>query len=650
MASGMSQDLRHFVDILDTLDAIVWEADAETWAFTYVNDAAGRILGYPPERWVGHEGLWQSLIHPDDRERTIAFCRDACRAGRDHEFDYRAVAADGRIVWLHDVVRVVTDHTGTAQLLRGVMTDISDRKHAEEQRMLDIADLRLTQQQLAESEERYRLLSELTSDYAWSLRVDESGGTRVDWLTGGFERVTGYDAEAFQQGSWEDLIHRDDVDAVGAAFAPLYEGRGMDVETRIVRADGEIRWLHALAKPVLDTSGGLVRIVGSARDITERKLAEEERERLQAQLIQSQKMEAIGRLAGGVAHDFNNILAAILNYATFIQQNPDAPKSIAEDAAEIVKAGERAAALTRQLLVFSRRETPRLEHLDLTEVVVEYARFLERTLGEDVELRLGLAPHVKPVLADRLHIEQVLLNLAVNARDAMPQGGVLTISTQQVAPDRVRLSVDDSGSGMSSEIAERAFEPFFTTKAAGQGTGLGLSTVYGIAKSLGGTAKLESGKDGTTVRIELPISDRAEGQDPQRSDREPPRSRPLTILVVEDEDQLRTLIARMLKLDEHVVVPAASAQEALQLEETVVRSIDLLLTDVVLPGMSGIELARTLRGQKPQLPILYMSGYPADVIAAQGGIDAPLLEKPFTQAELREAIAEEIRKASKPDA
>lgn len=646
MASGMSQDLKHFVEILDTLDAIVWEADAETWTFTYINDAAGTILGYPPDRWLGHEGFWESVIHPEDREHTLAFCREACRLATDHEFDYRAIAADGRTVWLHDVVRVVTNSAGEAALLRGVMTDVTDRKQAEEQRVRDIGNLQRTQQQLAESEERYRLLSELTSDYAWSLKVEESGEARYEWVSGGFERVTGYKAELFESGGWQQFIHPDDLGLTRDALALLNEGQPMDVDLRLIRPDGATIWVDAVAKPIIDETGRLVRIVGSARDISERKAAEQEREQLQSQLLQSQKMEAVGRLAGGVAHDFNNILGAILNYASFIQQNPDDRDAVVADAREIMEAATRAAALTRQLLMLSRRETPHLERVDLNEVVTDYARFLERTLGEDVNLQLQLTPHAGPVLADRLNVEQILLNLAVNARDAMPQGGTLTISVQPEGPSQVRLSVSDTGHGMSQDVADRAFEPFFTTKPAGAGTGLGLAMVYGIAESLGGTARLDANPgQGSTVHVIVPVTESLD--EPEQaapvSDFHPGAT--LSILVVEDEDQLRTLIYRMLRVDDHEVTAVSTAHEALELDQHLVDTCDLLLTDVVLPGMSGVELVRTLRQRRADLPVIYMSGYPADVIEAQGGIDAPLLEKPFGQVELRAAIEQEIGRA-----
>lgn len=485
------RDVEHFADILETLDAIVWEADALTLEFTYVSKGAERILGFRPDQWIGKPGFWESLIHPDDRKRTVAFCRSAIEHCNDHQFEYRAIAADGREVWLHDIVRIVVDNDGMPRLLRGVMTDITDRIEA------------------------------------------------------------------------------------------------------------------------------------------------------QQQLLQSQKMDAIGRLAGGLAHDFNNILAAIMNYAAFIRDEPHDAHAVAADATEIVAAGERAAALTRQLLVFSRRETPHAEPLDLREVITEHSKMLRRMIGESIELHLDLS-RGPTVVADRIQMEQVLLNLAVNARDAMPQGGPLSISLDQ-HDGCVRLRVRDAGVGMSESVRARAFEPFFTTKESSRGTGLGLSTVYGIVKELGGSIALHSVEgEGTNVEILLPPARGLVRSDPDKEVSSPWAVADSSVLLVEDAEQVREIVHRMLVREGHRVVVAADARDALRMADEGEVRPDVVVTDVVMPGMSGIELARELRLRWPGIAIVYVSGYPRDVVDQHGEMDGPLVEKPFSVDALQTAIAQAL--------
>lgn len=767
MAGGAGYDLRHFADILDTLDAIVWEADASTFEFTYVSDGATAILGYPPAAWIGVPGFWESLIHPAERDEVVRFCVTATRECRDHRFEYRAIAADGRVVWLEDVVRVVADETGRARLIRGVMTDISARKHAEALHSRAVDALTQSEEALRESEERYRLLSELTSDYAWSVRVDAEGGVIFEWATGAFEELYGQPFDADLMADWTRVVHPEDHEVAFGVLNRLLLGETVEVELRLARPDGGVRWVAVIAQPLRNIEGTIDRIVGSARDVTARRRAEEElrsserkfravfdyapvgistvdlqgrvlmcnqhladmlgysveelqkmaftdythpedvqkgwdlyqamlrgdidhleiekrylrsdgstvwvrligslirgddgaalggmamiqdvserhrareeRQQLQHQLLQSQKMEAVGRLAGGIAHDFNNVLGAIINYAEFIRENPDDPVEVRSDAQEIFDAGQRAAALVRQLLMFSRRETPQPQRLNPTEVVRDHARILERTLGEDVRLSFDLAADVPDVIADRLQIEQVLLNLALNARDAMPTGGRLEISVRPQAPDKIALTVRDHGTGMSEEVKSRAYEPFFTTKAPGAGTGLGLSMVYGVVQDMGGSVDIETelGR-GTEVTIRLPVAEGtgdvvpAGSQDPDAPDTG------MDVLLVEDEAQLRRLVGRLLSKDGHSVIAAADASEALAIASERARPVDILVTDVVMPGMSGIELAARLREQWPDLAVLYLSGYPRDVVEVQGGIDGELLEKPFTAGALRDAIA-----------
>ena len=384
---------------------------------------------------------------------------------------------------------------------------------------------------------------------------------------------------------------------------------------------------------------------------------QERRERMQAQ---AQRLESLGQMAGGVAHDFNNLLAVILNYVTFVSEEvaaaaagPDSARhleSASADLAEIRKAAERAAALTHQLLVFARREVVRPQVLDLDSVITAVEELLRRSLGEHVELVTSLAGDLWPVLADPGQLEQVLVNLAVNARDAMPAGGTLTIDTGNIIVDadtiaggskarqgrNVRLRVSDTGTGMAAEVAQHVFEPFYTTKPDGAGTGLGLATVYGILTQADGNIQIYSEPGtGTTFTITLPVTAEAAAPavNPVPYQRAP---RGETVLVVEDEAALREVTRRILARNGYRVITAASGPEALDIAGGYQGEIHLLVTDVVMPYMLGREVAEKMRMIKPEIEVLFMSGYARQVLTSQGRLDphVALVEKPFSEADL----------------
>lgn len=377
-------------------------------------------------------------------------------------------------------------------------------------------------------------------------------------------------------------------------------------------------------------------------------------ERLEARLHQSERLESVGQLAGGIAHDFNNLLAVILNYASFVTEELGEEHPARSDVEEIRRAADRAAALTQQLLIFSRRERVRPEVLDLNEVVSDTEKLLRRTLGEHVELVTDLASDLEPIEADRGQLEQVLVNLAVNARDAMPDGGSLTVETSHVElaeelvtagpavpPGRyARITVTDTGTGMSREVAERVFEPFYTTKPKGSGTGLGLATVYGIVAQAGGHIDLYSEPGlGTVFKLYLPATESSVAS-PAESDFEPRRGHGETILLVEDEPAVRELTRRILSRHGYAVLEAQGPLEALETFEGHEGEVDLLLTDVVMPQMSGSELAQRISASQPEVNVLYMSGYTDDFVARQGVADdgVRLLEKPFSSDQLLVAV------------
>ena len=408
-----------------------------------------------------------------------------------------------------------------------------------------------------------------------------------------------------------------------------------------IELGGEMRQLLCTTVPIVDGDGNPTGLCGVAADITDRIRAREEREALETALQRSQRMESLGQLAGGVAHDFNNLLAVILNFAEFVGEEIGTDHTAAADVGEIVRATQRAADLTRQLLVFSRHDHHRLEAVDVNRVALETQRLLDRTLGEDVELAVVPAAEAVHVLADRGQLEQVLMNLVLNARDAMPRGGRVTVTIEEM--DRfVRVQVIDDGEGMSQETAERAFDPFFTTKPKGRGTGLGLATVYGIVTGSGGHIEIESHiQEGTTITMHLPSADpekpAAEAASAALDD-----SSGMTVVVVEDEDAIRTLTNRILTRQGYAVVEAEGPEHAISLCETT--KPDLLLTDVVMPGMSGKDLSERLRERHPDLRVLFMSGY-TDNALDRYGLNASgdsLLQKPFNGRELLTAVQDAL--------
>jgi signal transduction histidine kinase/CheY-like chemotaxis protein len=417
------------------------------------------------------------------------------------------------------------------------------------------------------------------------------------------------------------------------------------IELHARRSDGTWRLFEAVARNLLDVPA-VHGIVVNSRDITDSR-------RLEEQFFQAQKLESVGRLAGGVAHDFNNLLIGVLGYADFLEEGIREGKPSLEDLAEIRKAGERARDLTRQLLAVARRQVIRPQVIDVNALVRDSEKLLQRVMGEDVAIDVRLAEELRPVKADPGQLQQVILNLAVNARDAMPRGGRFRVETADVEVDGgrappepgvqpggwVTLTVSDTGHGMSPETQTHLFEPFFTTKPAGQGTGLGLATVYGIVKQSGGHIGFRSqAGTGTTFRVWLPAT-----AEPVPAPRQPPerpglQARPGTgtILVVEDATAVRDLVVRALRGAGYAVLEASNGRQAIEVAEKAPGPIRLLLTDVVMPEMSGRAVAERLASWHPGLRVLYMSGYARDAIAQHGVLEpgTEFLAKPFTPAAL----------------
>jgi len=500
-----------------------------------------------------------------------------------------------------------------------------------------------------DAEDRFRQLAESIQQVFWM--TDPRGA--LLYVSPAFETIFGRSCESLvaNPGVWMDAVHPDDRERVEQAAYARSRRDEYDEVYRIVRPDGAVRWIRDRAFHMYDEAGELYRLVGTAADITEQRHLEE-------QLQQAQKMEIVGRLAGGVAHDFNNLLTVINGMADLVLAGLAEDDPARRDLTQIRLAGDRAAALTGRLLAVSRRQILKPEVIDLSAIVTGLRDMIQRLIGEDITLVLELAPDLASIRADPGQIEQVLLNLVVNALDAMPDGGVLTIETRTVQVDQVyaaehpgtrtgphaMLGVRDTGIGMDESIRRRIFEPFFTTKAYGKGTGLGLSMVYGIVKQSGGSIWFQSEPGhGSRFTIYLPY---VTGSPASRA-AQPPAATARgheTVLVVEDELPLRELAARVLVAAGYTVLQAGNGADALALLAGHAEPVHLVFTDVVMPGMNGRELAARQAQLRPAIRVLYTSGYTEDAILRHGVLDDPgrFLSKPYTPSVLRRRIREAL--------
>jgi two-component system cell cycle sensor histidine kinase/response regulator CckA len=597
----------------------------------YVNPKFTQVTGYSSDEVLGMNPriLKSGELSPEVYREMW----ETITAGREWRGELHNRKKDGELFWEFASISPIFDDRGQITHFVAVKEDVTDRKRAEET--------------LARSELLFRSLIENALDIIAFVTSDGA----VRYVSPSVERLLGYDPTRVGDLNVFDLIHPDDLAEAKTKFRRTLETgtRFEQVELRVRRSDGSWRTLSMMGKPSPPETGARGLII-NARDVTESRALEE-------QLRQSQKMEAVGRLAGGIAHDFNNLLTTILGYAELAvgRLKPEDPSRL--ELSEIDKAAQRAGDLTRQLLAFSRKQVLELRVIDLNQVVSDTEKMLRRLIGEDIDLVVSLKQRLVSVRADAGQIGQVLLNLAVNSRDAMPNGGKLTIETSVVELDEsystfhfdvppgryVLLAVSDTGTGMDAKTLSHVFEPFFTTKEAGKGTGLGLSAVYGVVKQSGGHVSVYSEPGvGTTFKVYLPRV-----EDAPEKNRAPAVHAALvggteTILVVEDEEAVRRLTCRSLEAQGYEVLPAASASEALLLLEKHAGEIHLLITDVVMPDVSGRELARSAAPLRPLMKVLFMSGYTDNVIVHHGVLDAgtAFLQKPFTPRSLAQKVRE----------
>jgi len=522
----------------------------------------------------------------------------------------------------------------------------------------DITERKRMEESLHESEEKFRQLANNITDVFWMTSHDLK---EIHYISPGYELIWGRSMESLYHNphQWIDAILPQEREHVFAVFGTLMANvPKVSVEYQISRPDGTIRWIHDRGFQVRDTGGNLVRLAGIASDITERK-------QFEAKLFQSQRLETVGKLAGGFAHEFNSILTAIIGQSELLLGDLPATSSQAESAQEINMAAGRAATLTRQLLAFGRKQLLQPKVLDLNSILSGMESALRHLTGGNADVRIVPAAGLKAVKADAGQIEQVILNMAMNAADAMPNGGRLTLETANVSFDQdsvgrypelkpgdyVMLAITDTGPGISEEIKARVFDPFFSTKDVGQGTGLGLSACYGIVKQSGGHIGVysEQGR-GTTFKIYLPHLELTSKTFIQRPDAPDLPHGTETILLVEDDPALREMAVTLLRRLGYTVLAAANGIEALSLkQQRNVGHVDLLFTDVVMPHMNGKELADRVQAFNPHTKVLFTSAYTENAIVHQGVLDkdVALLQKPFTPSALAHKLREVL---DQPDA
>lgn len=615
--------------VLSSVSDWIWSRriDAQGNALeVYHSPVVERITGRPPDSYAPLNS-WLQWVHEDDRPAMAESAQRAILGQfNSEERQYRVVLPDGSTRWLRSRVVASRMQDGSIRL-DGIESDITEYKRAEEA--------------LRQANEELRAIIQASPVSIYALDLE---GHVTRWNAAA-ERTFGWTA-AEAIGGRLPFLRNEEMEFFRNHFELARRGQnftGFEVTRR--RRDGTPIDLSLWTAPLRDAAGKVEGFISLAIDITERKMLEE-------QLRQSQKMEAVGRLAGGVAHDFNNLLTVITGYGYMLLDDLGEGNTLRTNAEEILRAVERASALTNQLLAFSRRQTAQPKPVDLSMLVLNMDKMLRRVIGEDIELVTEFAPGLGIVKADPGQIEQVVMNLVVNSRDAMPDGGRITIETANAVLDKeyarrhigvtpgdyVMLAVSDTGAGMDEMTRAHMFEPFFTTKEQGKGTGLGMSTVYGIVQQSGGDIAVtsEPGK-GTRIAIYLARAEGSVSVEEEKQTLQEKRGGTQTILLVEDEDELRKLVQDVLQQHGYTVLAAAAPEEAIALCAAHPGEIHLMLTDVVMPQMNGCELAHLLARERPGMYVILMSGYTQDATILDDG-NLPFLRKPFTPAALTRKI------------
>ncbi len=632
--------------ITENISDVVWITDLNL-KNTYISPSAERLLGEPVDIIINKP--MEKRYPPASLEKIYSVFKEELEKEKNPQSDKKRTRvievehylADGTTLWVSMNVSFLRDKNGTPVGIQGVTRDVTERKKAEEA-----------------LKEKTLLLENILDNMHDLVSLSDMDG-RFKFVSTS-HKILGYDPEFLIGKNVLDFVHPEDLPKVSSVWKQFLlkpEGEGK-MEYRYRCSDGSYFHFETVGKIIQDIHGNPKEILFSTRNITERKLAEQERERLRAQLLQSQKMESIGRLAGGVAHDFNNMLGVIMGYTELALKKLPPDNSLNDDLMEILTAAKRSTNITRQLLAFASKQTIDPVVCNLNKILERMLKMLRRLIGESIDFAWLPETGLWPVKMDPSQIEQILANLCLNARDAIAGVGKVTIETRNITFDEndsignskchpgdyVLLAVSDNGRGMDAETLANIFEPFYTTKDVGQGTGLGLPTVYGIVKQNSGLIDVmsEPGK-GTTFKIFLPRYSGAVKEVKKEIYTQIPDGQNETILLVEDEPSIMKMSKNMLEKIGYKVLPANTPGEAIRMAEEHPGKIDLLITDVIMPEMNGRDLAIHLQTLYPEIKILFMSGYTADVIAHHGVLDEDVqfIQKPFTIKD----IAINIRKA-----
>ncbi|MBN2318420.1 MAG: PAS domain S-box protein [Acidobacteria bacterium] len=620
--------------IAETIDEVVWIYDPVKDKVVYVSPTHDRIYGYSREILQKKQSSFFDYVHPDDCQKAIAAVEEM-KSGQPLDNEFRIIRPDGSVRFIWDRSFPIKDEKGQIKRFIGVAQDVTTWRRSEEalKESTDYLDQIINCISdpvfVKDYQHKLVLVNEAMSKFIGIPREKMLGKT-------GFELVS----EKYV----ESLLEQEAV--------VLRTGNENVTQDTLPDADGNNHILMT-KKTLLTKKSGEKQIVGVVRDITEYK-------RLEAQFLHAQKMEAIGALAGGVAHDFNNLLTVITGYVDLLKQDHGHVDSSKKDLEQIERAVQHATSLTSQLLAFSRKQILNPRVLDLNAIISDMNPMIRRLISENIEYETTLTPEPGAIKADPMQIQQIVMNLVVNARDAMPGGGRLTIATTNVEIDKafveknsdaetgryVLLTISDNGIGMDPQTRSRIFEPFFTTKETGKGTGLGLSTVYGIVQQSGGYIQIDSEyKKGTSCRIYLPVAEAAAVDPESKKNAFLPGDGKETILVVEDEPSVRILTGRILRRCGYHVLEAENGEKALDLVRNCSEDIHLILTDAIMPGMNGKELVTQIHSVRPGIRVLYVSGYMDDTIVKQGILNSSIafLQKPFTANDLIRKVQDAIR-------
>jgi PAS domain S-box-containing protein len=618
------------------------DGHVKTW-----NKAAESIFGWREEEVLGKFVPYM----PKNQHREFSkFLESIVEGNMLSQVEVTRQHKNGSLIDVSISTAPIHDKESSLTAIMSVIEDVTQRKRAEAA--------------LVKSKERLNFALHMSKTGGWEMDLED----HTVYRTLEYDRIFGYESllPSWTSKMFMDHVFPEDRLKVRNSFEKAITTKtDWTFECRIQRMDGEIRWIWAAGCHIPDHKSQMKRMAGIVQDITDRKKAEEEKDKLNAQLIQAKKMESVGRLAGGVAHDFNNMLGVILGYTELALEDPTLGDGLRADLEEIRASATRSADITRQLLAFSRQQTISPKQLDLNETVESMLKMLRRLIGEDIDLSWHPGLNLWPILMDPTQLDQVLVNLCVNARDAITNVGRISIETDIktfdksyckdhagfVPGDFVLLSISDDGCGMDKTIQERIFEPFFTTKEMGQGTGLGLATVYGIIKQNNGFINLYSEPNqGTIFRLYLPryeeaLIDQAKEKKVEMVDERGDE----TILLVEDEEKILKMVTMMLERLGYKVLTANTPGDAIKLAIDHVGEIRLLMTDVVMPGMNGRELSEEIQTVSPEIRVLFMSGYTANVIANRGVLydGVNFIQKPFSKKDLATKIREALDKTKK---